>query len=210
MDRELRKVGTRLKVQGFFGRLPCEPRDLTDRITPAEKCIVLCHLGIPEISVSDWRVEICGLVDRCGQLRMSDLLAFPKIEILSVHQCAGSPLDPHKPTQRVCNVKWAGARLRTVLDRFGVRPEARFVWSTGADHGNFAGVECDAYTEDLPLGRIDEDVLLAYEMNGSRLSQEQGFPVRLVVPGYQQCKVALSHRTGRGSRRRAFHHAMVQ
>jgi len=53
MDRELRKVGTRLKVQGFFGRLPCEPRDLTDRITPAEKCIVLCHLGIPEISVSD-------------------------------------------------------------------------------------------------------------------------------------------------------------
>jgi DMSO/TMAO reductase YedYZ molybdopterin-dependent catalytic subunit len=184
MDRELRKVGTRLKVQGFFGRLPCEPRDLTDRITPAEKCIVLCHLGIPEISVSDWRVEICGLVDRCGQLRMSDLLAFPKIEILSVHQCAGSPLDPHKPTQRVCNVKWAGARLRTVLDRFGVRPEARFVWSTGADHGNFAGVECDAYTKDLPLGRIDEDVLLAYEMNGSRLSQEQGFPVRLVVPGF--------------------------
>jgi DMSO/TMAO reductase YedYZ molybdopterin-dependent catalytic subunit len=174
----------KLKVQGFFGRLPSQPHDLTDRITPAEKCIVLCHLGIPGIAASDWQVEIGGLVERCGRLTMSDLLKFPKVEVLSVHQCAGSPLDPHKPTQRVCNVKWAGARLKTILDRFGVRPQARFVWSTGADHGNFAGVECDAYTKDLPLGRVDEDVLLAYEMNGSPLSQEQGFPVRLVVPGF--------------------------
>jgi DMSO/TMAO reductase YedYZ molybdopterin-dependent catalytic subunit len=174
----------KLKVQGFFGRLPCEPHDLTERITPAEKCIVLCHLGIPEISASDWKLEIGGLVERRGLLTMSDLLEFPKVEILSVHQCAGSPLDPNKPTQRVCNVKWAGVRLRMVLDHSGVRPDARFVWSTGADYGKFAGVECDAYTKDLPLSRIDEDVLLAYEMNGSPLSQEQGFPVRLVVPGF--------------------------
>jgi DMSO/TMAO reductase YedYZ molybdopterin-dependent catalytic subunit len=165
----------RLKVQGFFGRLPCQPHDLTERITPAEKCIVLCHLGIPEISASDWKVEITGLVDCCGLLTMSDLLEFPRVEILSVHQCAGSPLDPDKPTQRACNVKWAGVRLRTVLDRFGVRPDARFVWSTGADHGSFAGLECDAYTKDLPLSRIDEDVLLAYEMNGSPLFARTGF-----------------------------------
>jgi DMSO/TMAO reductase YedYZ molybdopterin-dependent catalytic subunit len=174
----------KFKVQGFFGRIPCEPHDLTDQITPAEKCIVLCHLGIPEISASDWTVEIGGLVDCQGLLTMADLLEFPKVEILSVHQCAGSPLDPNKPTQRVCNVKWAGARLKMVLDRFGIRPEARFIWSAGADYGNFAGVECGAYTKDLPLDRIGEDVLLAYEMNGSPLSQEQGFPVRLVVPGF--------------------------
>jgi DMSO/TMAO reductase YedYZ molybdopterin-dependent catalytic subunit len=174
----------KLKVEGFFGRIPCQPHDLTDRITPADKCIVLCHMGIPDIEATDWQLAVGGMVDRAGRLTMRDLLALPKAEVLSVHQCAGSPLDPHKPTQRVCNVKWAGARLRAVLDGFGVRSDARFVWSSGADCGSFAGVACDAYTKDLPLDRIDEDVLLAYELNGAALTPEQGFPVRLVVPGF--------------------------
>jgi DMSO/TMAO reductase YedYZ molybdopterin-dependent catalytic subunit len=58
------------------------------------------------------------------------------------------------------------------------------VWSSGADHGVFEGVTCPAYVKDLPLDRLADDVLIAYEMNGRPLTLEHGFPARLVVPGY--------------------------
>jgi DMSO/TMAO reductase YedYZ molybdopterin-dependent catalytic subunit len=58
------------------------------------------------------------------------------------------------------------------------------VWSSGADYGVFEGDRCDAFVKDLPLGRVAADVLIAYEMNGSPLRPENGYPVRLVVPGY--------------------------
>lgn len=172
------------RVVGFFGRLPAKPHDLTDRITPADKCIVLCHLGVPIIPTERWRLTIGGLVGHELSLSWDDLLKLPKTTLISFHQCAGSPLDPHNPTQRVCNVQWGGTRLNDVLDRCGVDPAARFVWATGADSGSFSGVDCGAYTKDIPIGRLNDDVLLAYEMNGEPLPEAQGFPVRLVVPGF--------------------------
>ena len=58
------------------------------------------------------------------------------------------------------------------------------MWSSGADHGVFEGDRCDAFVKDLPLERVAADVLIAYEMNGAPLPPENGYPVRLVVPGY--------------------------
>jgi DMSO/TMAO reductase YedYZ molybdopterin-dependent catalytic subunit len=101
-----------------------------------------------------------------------------------VHQCAGSPLAPEKATQRVCNVSWCGVRLDDLLGQLKVDPNARFVWSHGADSGAFGGIECGPYIKDLPLSRLSSDVLLAYEMNGAALLPEHGFPLRLVVPGF--------------------------
>lgn len=172
------------RVVGFFGRLPAKPHDLVDRITPVDKCIVLCHLGVPIIPAERWRLTIGGLVGRELSLSWDDLLRLPKPTLISFHQCAGSPLDPHNPTQRVCNVQWGGARLKDVLDHCGVDPAARFVWATGADSGSFSDVDCGAYTKDIPISRLNHDVLLAYEMNGAPLPEAQGFPVRLVVPGF--------------------------
>jgi DMSO/TMAO reductase YedYZ molybdopterin-dependent catalytic subunit len=102
----------------------------------------------------------------------------------SVHQCAGSPLAPSEPTQRVCNVSWAGARLADILAECEPHPTVRFVWSTGADYGEFAGVGVEAYVKDMPVDRVRSDVLVAYEMNGEPLEPEHGFPARLVVPGF--------------------------
>jgi DMSO/TMAO reductase YedYZ molybdopterin-dependent catalytic subunit len=173
------------RVRGFFGRIPSEPHQLIDRFTPTDGCIVLCHLGVPEIaSGDDWEIEFSGLVAKPIKMSVRQLKALPKSEVASVHQCAGSPLAPQKATQRVCNVKWAGVRLEYLLSELGVAPEARFVWSFGADSGEFGGIECGQYIKDLPFSRATSDVLLAYEMNEVALLPEHGFPVRLVVPGF--------------------------
>lgn len=173
------------RTHGFFGRIPLAPHQLTERRTPTRDCIVLCHLGVLDISAADdWELEIAGLVGRPTVMSVGQLKTLPKVEVTSVHQCAGSPLAPDKPTQRICNVSWAGARLAHIIDAVGLKDSARFVWSHGADSGEFGGLACGHYVKDLPLWRAAEDVLLAYEMNGAALLPEHGFPLRLVVPGF--------------------------
>ena len=61
---------------------------------------------------------------------------------------------------------------------------AKYIWSYGADSGEFGGVPVDAFIKDLPIARIQADVLISYELNGSMLPAEHGFPARLVVPGF--------------------------
>ena len=173
------------RVRGFYGRIPSEPHSLTERVTPTKDCIVLCHLGVLDVDNGDaWELEIGGMVARPTSFTVQQIKALPKSMITSVHQCAGSPLAPDNPTQRVCNVNWAGVRLDHVLQLVQPDREATFAWSIAADSGMFGGVECGRYTKDLPLSRVAKDVLLAYEMNGEPLLPEHGFPLRLVVPGF--------------------------
>jgi DMSO/TMAO reductase YedYZ molybdopterin-dependent catalytic subunit len=81
-------------------------------------------------------------------------------------------------------VKWSGVRLAEILSRCRPDAAAAFIWSTGADFGDFGGVSVDAYVKDLPIERVSSDVLIAYEMNDAPLAPEHGFPARLVVPGF--------------------------
>lgn len=173
-----------LDPTGFFRRLPLLPHQLTTHLTPTADVIVLCHLGVPRLSAQTWRLTIDGLVECEMTLDLAALRRFPKLSVESVHQCAGSPLQPDVPTRRITNVVWGGARLADVLAAADPKPEAAFVWSTGADHGAFDGVACEAYVKDLPVSRIAQDVLVAYELNGAPLPPEHGFPARLVVPGF--------------------------
>jgi len=168
----------------FFRRLPLAPHQMRDRLTRVEDAIVLCHVGVPRMTREDWSLTIDGLVASTCALTFADLARFPKVEVTSVHQCAGSPLQPTEPSRRVCNVTWGGARLADILSTCGPGAAARYVWSTGADFGEFGGVAIDAYVKDLPIERVTADVLIAYEMNGAALAPEHGFPARLVVPGF--------------------------
>jgi sulfane dehydrogenase subunit SoxC len=88
--------------------------------------------------------------------------------------------------RRVCNVRWSGVRLVDVLADCRPRSAAQYIWSYGADSGEFSGVVVDPYLKDLPIARVEDDVLIAYEMNGSALPDEHGFPARLVVPGFME------------------------
>lgn len=155
-----------------------------DRVTRTEDAIVLCHLGVPRITAAEWSLTIDGLVEDQVVFSFEDLRAYPKVEITSIHQCAGSPLQPFEPTRRICNVTWGGVRLSDLLARCRPTKAAQFLWSYGADHGEFHNVAVDAYVKDLPLQRVAADVLIAYEINGAPLPPEHGFPARLVVPGF--------------------------
>jgi DMSO/TMAO reductase YedYZ molybdopterin-dependent catalytic subunit len=171
----------RLDPQGPFKRDPLAPHQMRDRLTRTQDVVVLCHLGVPRLERDRWSLTIDGMVERPRTLRFDDLMRYPKTEVASVHQCCGSPFEP---TRRVCNVRWGGVRLADVLADCQPSAAAQYIWSYGADSGEFRGVVVDAYIKDLPIARVEADVLIGYEMNGSALPAEHGFPARLVVPGF--------------------------
>ena len=143
----------KLKPHQFFRLLPLAPHQMRDCLARVADAIVLCHLGVPRIAREDWSLTIDGLVSSARTLTFADLARFPRLEVTSVHQRAGSPLQPAEPSQRLCNVKWGGARLAGIVSACGSHAAARYVWSTGADFGQFNGISVDAYVKDLPIER---------------------------------------------------------
>jgi DMSO/TMAO reductase YedYZ molybdopterin-dependent catalytic subunit len=173
-----------MEPAGFFRRIPLSPHQMQARWTPTADMIVLCHMGVPRLDAAQWSLTVDGLVERPARLGIAELTSYPRHTVASFHQCAGSPLEPFEPTRRICNVRWAGARLADVLHDCAPARGARYVWATGADRGAFGGMPHPAYVKDLPLERVPSDVLIAYELNGAPLPAEHGFPARLVVPGF--------------------------
>lgn len=182
--KEARLTRATLDPAGPYGRHPLKPHQLIDRVTRTEDTIVLCHFGVPRIDPAGWSLAIDGLVRNPRRLTFDDIVRRPSVEIASVHECCGSPMKPEIPTRRVCNVVWRGVRLADLLSECEPETAARYVWSSGADYGVFEGDECDAFVKDLPIERVAADVLVAYEMNGAPLRPENGYPVRMVVPGF--------------------------
>jgi sulfane dehydrogenase subunit SoxC len=172
-------IDTRMRVH----HIP--PDKLTDRLTAADSMLELSSMGIPDVSPHDWTLEMAGLVDRTTFLTFEEIRRFSKRNVESVFVCSGDPRRPTTPLRRVANVKWAGADLAELLDCAGVRPQATHLWSYGLDHGAFFGIPLDHYVKDMPLSRLKQgSVLVAYEMNDAPLAPKNGFPVRLVIPGF--------------------------
>jgi DMSO/TMAO reductase YedYZ molybdopterin-dependent catalytic subunit len=161
------------------------PEKLTDRVTPLGAVLELSSMGVPDISPSDWKLEIAGLVDRMTSISFEELKLRPKRTVESVFVCSGDPRRPKLPLRRVANVKWGGADLADLLAVAGIQPEATHLWSYGLDHGEFMGFPQHHYVKDMPLWRLKQgNVLIAYEMNNEPLTNKNGFPARLVVPGF--------------------------
>ena len=97
-------IRAKLDPHQYIRRVPLVPHQMQDRLTGVEDTIVLCHLGLPRIAREDWSLSIDGLVARPRTLSFADLMRYEKTSVTSMHQCAGSPLAPREPTQRVCNV----------------------------------------------------------------------------------------------------------
>jgi sulfane dehydrogenase subunit SoxC len=158
---------------------------LAPAITPSDDVYVIAHMGLARVNRTAWRLTVDGLVDRPFVLDYEEFVRLPASEVTAVLECFGNPVEPDVATRRVANVVWRGVRLAELLERAGVRPEARYVWAEGLDSGSFANVQSDRYVKDLPLARaLEPDVLVAWAMNGEPLTIEHGFPARVFVPGY--------------------------
>ncbi len=160
-------------------------RSLEHSITPTEHHFVLAHMGIARLQVESWKLIVEGAVERPLTFTYDELRELPSRTVTALLECAGSPLRPDRPVRRIGNAVWHGVSLPTLLRQAGVRSDAKYVWFEGEDFGTYADVYNDNYVKDIPLWKaLDEDVLVAYEMNGAPLSEEHGFPARALVPGF--------------------------
>lgn len=162
-------------------------------ITPNDAFFVRYHLSdIPEIDVKTWKIAVGGEgLNSLSELTLEDLKKMPTFEVTAVNQCSGNRrglFHPHVPGVEwgygaMGCARWKGARLKDVLDKAGLKKEALEIVFDGAD-GPAVNKTPD-FVKSLPVWKALEDTtLIAYEMNGAPLPHWNGFPARIVVPGW--------------------------
>ncbi len=164
---------------------------LGEPLTPNDAFYVRWHMGVPDLARESWRLRIAGpAAKRPRELTLEELRRLPRHEVVAVNQCSGNRrglFSPHVPGVQwgygaMGNAAWAGARLKDVLEAAGIAAGALEVSANGGDTPTLTGPD---FVKSLPMWKaLDEDTLVAFEMNGVPLSRWHGAPARLVVPGW--------------------------
>ena len=162
-------------------------------ITPNDAFFVRYHLSdIPEVDAATWKVSVGGDgANAQTEFTLDDLHKMPAVEVVAVNQCSGNRrglFQPHVPGVEwgygaMGCARWKGARLKDVLDKVGIKKEAIEIVFDGADGPVIA--KTPDFIKSIPVWKAMEDsTLIAYEMNGQPLPHLNGFPARIVVPGW--------------------------
>ncbi|HEY5928775.1 MAG TPA: molybdopterin-dependent oxidoreductase [Burkholderiales bacterium] len=169
-------------------------RFFNEAYTPNNAFFVRYHLsGIPQVDLQAWKLDIGGeALEKPLSLGMADLRRdFEVVELAAVCMCSGNRRgfsQPHVPGVQwghgaIGNAKWRGVRLRDLLTRAGLKKEAVEIVFDAADGPPVE--KTPDFVKSLPVWRaMDENTLVAFEMNGEPLPHWNGFPARLVVPGW--------------------------
>ncbi len=163
-------------------------------LTPNDAFFVRYHLMLDpfSIDVDKFRLQITGKVNAPLELTVADLKTkFEPVEIVAVNQCSGNGRGFSQPrvpggqmgNGAMGNARWRGVRLKDVLQKAGLGATARQVTFNGVDVPNFGKTPDFVKALDLDHA-LDGEVMLAYAMNGEDLPMLNGYPLRLVVPGY--------------------------
>jgi DMSO/TMAO reductase YedYZ molybdopterin-dependent catalytic subunit len=181
----LDQPGENQDPQGIVSQLQWEALD--SWITPNEQFFSISHFNRPEIDAAEWTLEITGLVQNPITLTLDDLKAWPRQELTFTIECSGNHgFDWF--TSGIGNAVWGGAALGPILDEAGVLDDGIEVAFYGHDAGEIT-VREQTFTQNFARSMSLDDAmssynLLAYEMNGEPLPQPNGFPLRLIAPGW--------------------------
>ena len=164
-----------------------------DVFTPNNQFFVRWHWGaLPDaIDAASFRLAVHGHVNTPAELSLAEILAMPRVELAAVNQCSGNSRGFFQPrvaggqwgNGAMGNAKWAGVRLRDVLERAGVKAGAVQVRFNGLDEPLVPDGPDFMKSLDIDHAR-DGEVMIAYQMNGEQLPFLNGFPLRLIVPGW--------------------------
>jgi DMSO/TMAO reductase YedYZ molybdopterin-dependent catalytic subunit len=164
-------------------------RKIDGPVTPKDQFFTTQHYGHPVVDPQAFRLKVSGLVDRPQALSLDELKRMRSSDLVVGFECSGN----RRPLQGLSgNGRWTGVPLRAVLDRAGVKSEAREFVFFGADHGEEeVEFRTSKFKVDVPFGRsltrekaLAPEPFLAYALNGEPLTLHQGAPLRLIVPGW--------------------------
>jgi len=170
------------------------PYLLDANVTPSERHFVRNNGLVPERAVRQdsqgWKLTVGGEVHRELNLTLADLKKFPAVTLQGTIECGGNGRALFQPKVRgnqwergaIGSSQWTGTRLRDVLEKAGIKPGAIYT----AHYGEDTPIgKAEPFSRGIPLEKaMEEHTLIAYEMNGKPLPALNGFPVRLVVPGW--------------------------
>ena len=166
----------------------------TGVFTPNDRFFVRWHWAVipTDVNVETFRLQVRGHVNRTLSLSLHEILTrLPRVEMAAVNQCSGNSRGFFQPrvaggewaNGAMGNARWTGVRLKDVLDQAGVKAGAVAVRFDGLDEP--LGADAPDFRKSLDIDHArDGEVMIAYAMNGERLPLLNGFPLRLVVPGW--------------------------
>lgn len=165
--------------------------DLDSWITPNDKFFSIAHFNRPAIDATVWKLEVDGLVNKPLSLTLPDLKARPRQEVTFTVECSGNHGFPFF-TGGIGNARWAGTPLAAILQEAGVKDNGIEVVFWGTDVGEI-GLKDDIrdvkmhqnFARSMSLAdAMSPRNILCYEMNGAALPPPNGFPLRLIAPGW--------------------------
>lgn len=160
--------------------------ELDGIITPNGLCFERHHAGIAEVDPADYQLMINGLVEKPLILTLDDLKRLPRVNRIYFCECAansgmewrGAQLNGAQYTHGMVHcVMYTGVPLKILLEEAGIRTNAKWIMVEGGDAA--------AMNRSIPLAKALDDCLIAFKMNGEALREENGYPARLVVPGWE-------------------------
>ncbi|MBX3175358.1 MAG: sulfite dehydrogenase [Gemmatimonadaceae bacterium] len=162
-------------------------QDLTGPITPADLHFERHHAGIPVIDPARHQLMIHGLVDRPVTLSLDDIKRFPQVTRTHFIECSGNgrnafrhpkpDLTPQQVSGMLSTSEWTGVPLATLFREVGAKPEASWFLAEGGD-------AC-MMTRSVPMTKAWDDALIVWAQNGEPLRPSQGYPLRLLLPGWE-------------------------
>ena len=180
-------VASRAPVGLIAGSSLTPLQDLSGTITPADLHFERHHAGIPAIDAAKHELVIHGLVEHPLALSVADLQRFPQVTRTYFIECSGNgggayrrprpEMTPQQIAGLTSNSEWTGVPVRALLNEVGAKRDSTWILAEGSDAA--------VMTRSIPMAKAMDDALIAWAQNGEPLRPAQGYPMRLLLPGWE-------------------------